>query len=307
MTDYEFILQDRIAKIQAINEQYDLENNAYISFSGGKDSTILHYLIDMALPNNKIPRVYANTGIEYKMVREYVKELAKTDDRIVILNQTRNIKQTLEKYGYPFKSKEHSDRVNQFNKGNLSNYVLKYISGYDKNNDKISFTRCPNNLLYQFSGNIKYNYSRECCNKLKKDLLHKYEKYFNKFISITGIRSDEGGQRISSQCLSRRNNRTLFNPLVIVSDLWEDDFIKQNKIRLCDLYYPPYNFKRTGCKGCPYNLELQKDLDIMRELLPNEYKQCEILWKPVYDEYRRIGYRLSNKIEKQMTIWELME
>ena len=28
--EYEFVLTDRIAKIQAINEQYDLENNSYI-------------------------------------------------------------------------------------------------------------------------------------------------------------------------------------------------------------------------------------------------------------------------------------
>ena len=66
MTDneYNFILEDRIAKIQSINQLYDLENNSYISYSGGKDSTILHYLIDLALPDNHIPRVYANTGID---------------------------------------------------------------------------------------------------------------------------------------------------------------------------------------------------------------------------------------------------
>lgn len=68
MTENEFMLQDRIAKIKSINEQYDLENKAYISFSGGKDSTVLHYLIDEALPGNKIPRVFLNTGIEYKDV-----------------------------------------------------------------------------------------------------------------------------------------------------------------------------------------------------------------------------------------------
>lgn len=55
-----------------MNELYDLENNAYISFSGGKDSTVLHYLIDEALPNNKIPRVYLNTGIEYKSIFAFV-------------------------------------------------------------------------------------------------------------------------------------------------------------------------------------------------------------------------------------------
>ena len=39
---FEFLLQDRVAKIKAINEQYDLENNAYISFSGGIDTWFMH-------------------------------------------------------------------------------------------------------------------------------------------------------------------------------------------------------------------------------------------------------------------------
>lgn len=73
MTENEFILQDRIQKIKSINELYDLENNSYLSFSGGKDSTILHYMLDEALPNNKIPRVYINTGIEYKDI--YIRKI----------------------------------------------------------------------------------------------------------------------------------------------------------------------------------------------------------------------------------------
>ena len=56
--DNELILFDRLEVIKSTNQKYDLENNAYISFSGGKDSTILHYLIDMALPNNRIPIVF---------------------------------------------------------------------------------------------------------------------------------------------------------------------------------------------------------------------------------------------------------
>ena len=95
MDEYEFLLEDRIVKIKSINEQYDLEHNAYISFSGGKDSTVLHYLIDLALPNNKIPRVYLNTGIEYQDIRKFVQELAKNDNRIIVLNSGVNIKQKL--------------------------------------------------------------------------------------------------------------------------------------------------------------------------------------------------------------------
>lgn len=30
----------------------------------------------------------------------------------------------------------------------------------------------------------------------------------------------------------------------------------------------------------------------MKYLLPKEYKKCNYIWKPVYDEYKRIGYRL---------------
>ena len=98
MTENEFLLQDRISKIKSIDKQYDLKNNAYISFSGGKDSTVLHYLLDLALPGNKIPRLFLNTGIEYKFILDYVREMAKRDDRIIIYNVGKNIKALFQKY-----------------------------------------------------------------------------------------------------------------------------------------------------------------------------------------------------------------
>lgn len=78
MTENEFLLADRIQKIQSMNQLYDLEHNAYISYSGGKDSTVLSHLIDEALPNNKIPRVYLNTGIEYLMIVSFVERERET-------------------------------------------------------------------------------------------------------------------------------------------------------------------------------------------------------------------------------------
>lgn len=246
MTDYEFMLEDRIAKIKAINEQYDLENNSYISFSGGKDSVVLHYLIDLALPGNKIPRVFANTGIEYKDIRLYVKEYAKNDDRFIILNQTRNIKKTLEEFGYPFKSKEHSLRVDQFNKGLNSNYIKKYITGYQVNGKETTF-KCPKTLLYQFDERGKYNYSNQCCYKLKKDLMHKWASDNKRRITLTGMRQEEGGNRARLGCTIFQDGKLRkFHPLIIVDEKWENEFIEKNNIKLCRLYYPPFNFIRTG-------------------------------------------------------------
>ena len=74
--------------------------------------------------------------------------------------------------------------------------------------------------------------------------------------------------------------------------------VEQFKIELPEVYYPPYNFKRTGCKGCPFAIELQNELDVLEKYFPEERKQCEVIWKPVYDEYRRLGYRLRKEEQK---------
>lgn len=100
MTENEFILFDRFEKIRSVISQYGAEN-FYISFSGGKDSTVLSHLIDAAIPGNTIPRVFANTGIEYNMIVDFVKKLAARDNRFVILKPETPIKPTLEKYGVP--------------------------------------------------------------------------------------------------------------------------------------------------------------------------------------------------------------
>ena len=122
----------------------------------------------------------------------------------------------------------------------------------------------------------------------------------NRTITLTGMRGAEGGQRanIKGCVLTDYKGKVIkFHPLLVVSDEWENWFVEQNKINLCELYYPPYNFKRTGCKGCPFSLDLQEQLEIMELYLPNERRQCEFIWEPVYNEYRRLNYRLK-KVEK---------
>ena len=78
--DNETLLFDRLEMIKTTINKYG-EDKFYISFSGGKDSTVLHYLVDMALPNNKIPRVFSNTGVEHRKIVEFVKSLAENDKR----------------------------------------------------------------------------------------------------------------------------------------------------------------------------------------------------------------------------------
>lgn len=292
MTDYELLEIDRIAKIQSINKQYDLENNAYLSFSGGKDSTVLHYLLDLALPNNKIPRLFMNTGIEYEYIVDFVKQLEQKDSRIQIVNSGVNIKKMLEIEGYPFKSKEHSLKVGEWQKGSIAKSIIYYKEMSGK-----SGYACPKKLLYQYDRNFKLRLSDKCCYRLKKDISHKWEKENKKHILMTGMLAEEGGQRANLvNCIITKKDKVVkFHPLLVCSTDWENYFIEKYNIQLCKLYYPPFNFKRTGCKGCPYALDLQEELDIMGKYFPEEKRQCEKIWKPVYEEYRCIGYRLRKK------------
>lgn len=345
MTDeaYEFTLQDRIAKIRAINEQYDLENNGYISLSGGKDSMVAHTITDISIPNNRIPRVFINTGVEYSSIRKFVMELSKTDDRIIIINSGVNLKNMLTKEGYPFKSKQHAHnwaiwnnnkeetlrifKMIEENKNLLTdiNFInnlpegvptnVKYVYGIrlNKEHNALAESRkdCPKKLKYQFYQGLSFKISDKCCYKLKKEVAHRWEKENNRSIAITGIRGEEGGMRNQGGCtVFDGDNLKKFHPLKVVSEEWENEFIKRENVQLCELYYPPYNFKRTGCKGCPFSLDIANQLKVMYKLLPNEYKQCIALWKPVYDEYIRVGFRLKSyphEAKKQMTIFDYME
>ena len=124
--DFELTLFDRLNVIKDTIEHYG-ENNFFISFSGGKDSTVLHHLVDMAMPGNKIPRVFANTGIEYNKIVSFVESLAAEDERFQIIKPQANIRKTLENHGYPFKSKEYSHYLETYqnNKDVCDEYFAK--------------------------------------------------------------------------------------------------------------------------------------------------------------------------------------
>jgi 3'-phosphoadenosine 5'-phosphosulfate sulfotransferase (PAPS reductase)/FAD synthetase len=320
MTENEFLLEDRIAKIRSVIEKYG-EDNFYLSFSGGKDSTVLSHLIDMALPENRIPRVYANTGIEYRKMLEFVEREREKDHlwELIMLKPSVPIKPTLEEYGYPFKSKSHSAMVALYQKYKttdghigLQHYLHISTDGVDWN----SSNSCPKKLKYQFTPEFQIKISDKCCLKMKEEPLEKWAKENNKAYSILGLMREEGGRRKTAQCLAFKGKKfKSFQPLAPLSSEWEEWFIEEYKIELCDLYLPPYNFDRTGCKGCPFAIGLQQELEVLQKFFPDEKRQCEYIWKPVYEEYRRIGYRLKQQneecieceIEGQMDVFKWLE
>lgn len=244
--DNELLLYDRIEVIKATNQKYDLEHNAYLSFSGGKDSTILHHLIDMALPNNKIPRVFIDTGIEYKLIREFVMKLASKDDRFVIIKPSVPVIPMLKEYGYPFKSKQHAHDLMIYQTGGMTTTVKKYL-GVEQGNNII---KCPKKLQYQFTEDFKIKISDNCCRKMKKEPAHRYEKESGKSIVLTGMRQAEGGQRASIKgcaITDKDGNLKKFHPLLVVSDEWENWYVeREREFSTCTAILPTIQLQKNG-------------------------------------------------------------
>lgn len=154
--DNETILFDRIEMIKVLSALYDLDNHSYIAFSGGKDSCVLSKLIDLALPNNKIPRVYKNTGIEYPQMVNFVKESSKLDNRIIIIPPKKHIKNTLDIVGYPFKSKMHSNTISIYQ--NNIEKCERYKNLIDNNLNLLKDYEFIHNLPKGVKTFVKYYY-----------------------------------------------------------------------------------------------------------------------------------------------------
>ena len=290
----EFILQDRLQKIRQIINQYG-EDNFYISFSGGKDSTVLSAMVDMAIPGNAIPRVFADTGIELKMIKGFVLDLQKVDSRIVVIEPSVPIRKSLEEDGYPFKSKHHAHYLERFNRIGMCDSIKHYLGESVNGVMWGKRSTCPKKLKQQFDSDYRLKISDKCCVNLKEKPLEVWGRENKKPYAILGIMRSEGGRRERSTCLSFKGKKLrVFQPMVSLNEEWEEWFIKEFNIKICDIYKPPYNFTRTGCKGCPFALKLQNELDTLEKFFPAERIQCEAIWKPVYEEYRRLGYRLKD-------------
>ena len=92
-------------RIKAWYEHYD--GKVYVSFSGGKDSTVLLDIVRNRCGYDDVPAVFCDTGLEYPELRQFVN----TIDNVVILKPKKNFKQIIKEYGYPIFGKEIAETI----------------------------------------------------------------------------------------------------------------------------------------------------------------------------------------------------
>lgn len=102
------------------------EDGVYISFSGGKDSTVLLDIARKLYPN--IKAMFVDAGLEYPEIRQFVKQFNNVD----WIKPKMTFRQVIERYGYPFISKEVSECVygaRKFLRGGGYNQFYRKLTG----------------------------------------------------------------------------------------------------------------------------------------------------------------------------------
>ena len=278
------------------------DGGVYVSFSGGKDSTVLLHIVREMYPD--IEAVFVDTGLEYPEIRKFVN----TFDNVTILRPKMRFNEVIKKYGYPIISKVVSEAVFQtrrnIEKGNFDTVRYKQLHGLYLTNDgtrKSLFDKSKYRPLLD----VDFPISSLCCDFMKKQPSRQYEKESGKK-PILGQMAEESQKRLTGWLNSGCNGFNLKKPQSNPMAFWTEQdvlqYIKKYNIPIAPVYgeviyaESPEQMRmeemgidncgvdvlkttgcdRTGCIFCAFGCHLSKvpRFQKLKETHPRQYKYC---------------------------------
>ena len=307
-------LEVKIVKTQLrIREWYEHFNgDVYVSFSGGKDSTVLAHLVRDIYPD--VPLVFCNTGLEYPEIQSFAKKMGAD-----VIRPKLQFSEIISNYGYPIISKEYSEHI--YYARRIKNSSVISYKGFKKTDItrerllalKPSMFNCKKWLpLCQESS---FPISHMCCDMIKKAPFSGY-KHKTKRVPYVGSLTEESLLReqawIKNGCNAFNGKKRKSQPL----SFWREQdilkYIQQENLEISSVYgeivcvdddgfeyeaMPGVDCKlkcsgcyRTGCIFCGFGLHLEKGETRFQKLAkthPRQYEYCmeggQWVDNPVYD------------------------
>lgn len=290
----EMCITDALFRIKRDYER--CQGKIYLSFSGGKDSTVLGELIKMAELPTDIPFVFCDTGIEMEAIRNFVKEFDYPN--IVTVKPKKPFPLILKEDGKPVCSKMKSQFLGRYQvylkdgRDPMGIQMTRQLISGEAENGNIKKGFRSNNALALKHFNLlwpdlEYKISSKCCDFLKKEPFQRYAKENDMSGVFMGVRNQEGGARsmVYRECVQIRIKRgreevTSF-PIIDWTDENIEEFINYFGIKV-SIAYTKYGLDRTGCAGCPFGKILDVELKALYDHEPQKYKGMLFMLKDVY-------------------------
>ena len=284
-------------------------SGVYVSFSGGKDSTVLLHIVRNLYPD--VEAVFVNTGLEYPEIQQFVK----TFDNVTILRPKMRFNEVIKIYGYPLISKEVSRKI--YDARNGKEWAMRYVDGTAKKNNANKSRFCVEK--YKPLLHTDFRCADTCCAVMKKSPAKTFARKTGKK-PITAQMAAESKQRTAQWMIKGCNAFESKNPISNPMSFWTEQdvlqYIKQNGIPIASVYGDivykdesgfEYNnsltdggklyttgCNRTGCIFCAFGCHLEKEpsrFQRLKETHPRQYEYCigggeydeDGIWKPSKD------------------------
>ena len=264
-------------------------DNVFVSFSGGKDSTTLLHIAREIYPD--IKAVFADTGLEYPEIREFVK----TFDNVEVVRPKTTFRQVITDYGYPIISKEVATAIYESKIGRRTGgyrAAIEHMEGIGRFAPKDGQRSRYDFSKYKPLLDVDFNISHKCCDIIKKKPMNRKEKPIVATLAEESMLRTESWLRFG--CNAFESKHQVSKPM----SFWQEQdvlrYIKENNIKIASVYgdiiekdgqlsfFDDYQLcttgcKRTGCVFCAFGSHLgrgESRFQMLKRTHPRLYNYC---------------------------------
>lgn len=293
---------------QRIRQWYEhWEGQVYVSFSGGKDSTVLKHIVDGMYDD--VPALFVNTGLEYPEIQKF----AMSQKNVVTVRPEMRFDEVLKEYGYPVVGKKQARFIRDLQNANENNKatVNLRLTGMNREGKYLPTMKLADKWVYL--KDAPFNVSEQCCDVMKKAPMKAYQKQTGR-VPIIGTMANESERRRMSWLKNGCNAFETKSPTSQPISFWTEQdilhYIKKYNVPYASVYgdividekvdgeniiegqmniidylechtqedkLKTTGCSRTGCVFCMFGCHLEKGknrFQKLKETHPRQYEYC---------------------------------